>query len=186
MAISETTFRQVVLEDPDTPWELHCGHLRSKPTMTMAHNEGGRFICFMFMQQLGIDDYIIASDNALLRVSTNRYYRPDFAVIPREQARQVVGGPDNWEMIPFPLPLVGEVWSPSNSDAERREKVQGYQERGDQEIWLLHPRNLTLTIWLRQPDGAYSSSDNRAGIVSPSFLPQVRIDLDELWRRLRW
>jgi hypothetical protein len=37
--VSEATFRQVALEDPEGHWELHCGRLREKPGMTFDHND---------------------------------------------------------------------------------------------------------------------------------------------------
>ena len=139
---------------------------------------------FWLQQQLGLE-YIVAVDNALLPVSPDRYYRPDFAVIPLDLAEAMVPTPDSWETFAFALPLVGEVWSPSNSEQERQEKLQGYQERGDQEIWRIHPKDLVLRRWLRLADGSYVSQEHREGVISPHFLPHVTIHLDELWRRIR-
>jgi len=39
MPVSEATFRQLSLEDDDTTWELVCGRLREKPTMTYDHGD---------------------------------------------------------------------------------------------------------------------------------------------------
>ncbi len=38
MPVSEATYQRVALEDPESKWELHCGQLRRKPSMTMPHN----------------------------------------------------------------------------------------------------------------------------------------------------
>ena len=38
MPVSEQTYRQVALEDPEGKWELVCGYLRRKPAMTTEHN----------------------------------------------------------------------------------------------------------------------------------------------------
>jgi Uma2 family endonuclease len=79
------------------------------------------------------------------------------------------------------MPLVVEVWSPSTGDTDVTDKLRECQERGDVEIWLLHPYERTLTAWRRQPDGSYTETHNTGGIVRPASLPGVAIDLDTLF-----
>ena len=38
MPVTERTYRQVVLEDPEGQWELHRGRLREMPSTTFAQN----------------------------------------------------------------------------------------------------------------------------------------------------
>jgi len=80
-----------------------------------------------------------------------------------------------------PLPLVVEVWSPSTGDYDVDAKLPVYQQRGDLEIWRIHPYERTLTVWQRQPDGSYVETIHHGGIVTPVGLPGVEIDLDELF-----
>jgi len=58
--------------------------------------------------------------------------------------------------------------------------VQGYRERGDAEIWFIHPYERTLTAWRRQPDGTYREDLYRGGLISVVSLPGVTIDFDAL------
>src|SRR3712207_8267863 len=50
-------------------------------------------------------------------------------------------------------------------------------ERGDLEIWRIHPYERTLTAWRRQPDGSYGEAVHTLGIIHPVALPNVAIDL---------
>jgi Uma2 family endonuclease len=172
MPVSEETFERVALEDPDGKWELHCGRLRSKPGMTARHNEIGIVLAFRLQQQLSFDLYLVSGDRGYVRFSPTRTYVPDEK---REES-------DRLEVYREPLPLVVEVWSPSTGKEDLTEKLPGYQERGDAEIWLIHPREHTLRAFVRQPDGSYSETIFRGGAVRPAALPNVSIDLDELFR----
>lgn len=89
--------------------------------------------------------------------------------------------PHALEVYDEPMPLVGEIWSPSTGDYDVEEKLVEYQRRGDREIWRIHPIDRTLTAWRRQPDGRYTETIYREGTVEPAFLPGVAIDLTALF-----
>ena len=93
--------------------------------------------------------------------------------------------PGSVEIYTDPLPLVAEIWSQSTGNYDVTEKLAAYQRRGDLEIWRIHPYDRTLTAWRRQDDGAYTETLYRGGSVRPAFLPDVSIDLDTLFTRLR-
>ena len=108
------------------------------------------------------------------------------AVSAAEYERIALAEPDRtrWHDLNFiraPLPLVVEVWSPSTGDHDVDTKIPEYQRRGDQEIWRLHPFERTLTMWRRQPDGAYVETTVYGGTVSPTAFPWVTIDLDAVF-----
>lgn len=183
MAITQQTFERVALEDPDGKWELHCGTLRSKPGMTTRHNHTGRILGFWLQQQLPLDRYEGSSDTAYVRLSPTQSYIPDVAVIPMELLRRKDRDePNRLEVYGDPLPLIVEVWSPSTGKEDLTQKLPGCQARGDAEIWLIHPRERTLRAWVRGPDGTYTEHVHHGGLVRPSALPGVTIDLDELSR----
>ena len=79
--------------------------------------------------------------------------------------------------------MVVEIWSPSTGRYDINEKLPDYQQRGDLEIWYVHPMSARLTAWRRRPDGTYSESVYRGGIVRPESLPGVAIDLERSSRR---
>ena len=183
MPVSEETYERIALEDPDSKWELHSGELRSKPGMTTQHNDVSRVLAFRLQQQLPLDEYRVAADDARVRFSATRNYIPDVIVIPRAFVdRMKTEQSTRLEVYRDPLPLVVEVWSPSTGKEDLTQKLPGYQQRGDAEIWLLHPRQRMLQAFVRQPDGTYAEHVHHGGIIRAAALPDVRIDLDELFR----
>lgn len=182
MAVSEETYERVALEDPDGKWELHCGRLRNKPGMTARHNDIGQILGFRLQLQLPLDQYRVRTDNGRVRISPTRTYVPDVMVVPGSFVRRFKDEhPTRLEVYAEPLPLVVEVWSPSTEEEDLTEKLPGYQERGDAEIWLIHPRERRLTASVRQPDGSYVGRVYQGGVIRPAALPDVSIDLDEIF-----
>jgi Uma2 family endonuclease len=183
MPITEETFERVALEDPDGKWELHCGRLRSKPAMTAKHNQIGRILGFRLQQQLALDAYEVSIDNTWVRISATRTYIPDVAVLPTALVeRMKQEQPTHLEVHRDPLPLIVEVWSPSTGKEDLTEKLPGYQGRGDAEIWLIRHQERALIASVREPDGSYSEHVYHGGVIHPRALPNVAIDLDELFR----
>jgi Uma2 family endonuclease len=185
MAITEETFKRVSLEDPDGKWELYDGCLRQKPEMAFEHNHAGFLIGHFIALQLDLRRYVVRVDSALIRRSATRYFIPDVMVIPMDDALRLFPEPGMWEVYPEPLPLVVEVWSPSTGRYDFTDKLADYRRRGDREIWLVHPYQRTLTAWRRQPDGTYRETVYQGGRVEPASLPDVSIDLDEIFSMLR-
>ena len=108
-------------------------------------------------------------------------FMPDVFVVPMAFGEPFRGKPGTLAIISPPLPLVVEVWSASTGDYDVEAKLPIYQQRGDQEIWLIHPYEQTLTSWQRQADSSYHQSIHRGGTVTPMALPWVTIDLDRLF-----
>jgi Uma2 family endonuclease len=182
MPVSEATYEQVALEDPEGQWELVCGQLRQRPGMTAEHNEIQDALDEILRRQLGRGEYAIRVNAGRLRISTGTYYIPDLCVIPRESVRRKLREmPVRLEVYGEPMPLVVEVWSPSTGDYDVEVKLREYQERGDLEIWRVHPYERTLTAWRRQPDGSYVESLHHGGSVQPIGLPGVTIELASLF-----
>lgn len=177
MPISFETYQRVALEDPESKWELVCGRLRKKPPVTMKHGETARRLHTFLGRQLDWRQWSIGETR--LRISSGTYYIPDLTVLPKSLVDTLEG--DQFEVYAEPVPLVVEVWSPSTGRYDIEEKLREYQARGDLEIWRLHPYERTLTTWWRQEDGTYAEEVIRGGIVRPVALPDVSIDLDELF-----
>ena len=106
-------------------------------------------------------------------------FLPDVMVVPTAYGDEIRDDP-SLAIFSEPLPLVVEVWSPSTGDYDVEAKLPVYQQRGDLEIWRIHPYERTLIRWIRQPDGLYQEELLRSGVVSLAALPGVVIDLDEL------
>jgi Uma2 family endonuclease len=165
--ISGEAYERLALAEPDRKWELRDGHLREKPAITSAHNWLAEKLGFMLMSQLDWSMFQVRTDKGRVRRPGATYYIPDVFVVPTS--------------LDLPLPLVVEVWSRSTGDYDVEEKLAVYQQRGDLEIWRIHPYERTLTAWRRQPDGSFEQSVHHDGIISPAALPSVEIDLAALF-----
>jgi Uma2 family endonuclease len=179
--VSAETYQRIALGDDDRLWELHDGRMVEKPGMSAEHGDVPMRLVVTLGAQLDRREFRLRSNHARLRHPGGSYFVPDVAVIPTEVERAQRGRPGTLEIYEAPLPLVVEVWSPSTGDYDIAAKLQRYQERGDDEIWFLHPYERALTRWVRRPGGGYEEATQLAGVVRPAFLPGVVIDLDDLF-----
>jgi Uma2 family endonuclease len=179
--ITAEEYERLALAEPDRKWELVDGHPREKPGMTFAHNEVEIQLGYMLMAQLDRSMYHVRIDAGRLRRPGATYFIPDIFVFPVSLVTPRLRQDDVLEVYDDPVPLVVEVWSRSTGDYDVGEKLTVYKQRGDSEIWLVHPYERTVTAWVRQSDGSYTETVYREGVVSPSALPGVTIDLAALF-----
>lgn len=181
MPVSEATYEQLALEDREGKWEFVCGRPQRKPGMTTEHADTGRMLLRQLILQLPAD-LSADKEGPNLRVPNGNYRIPDVCVVPRELIRRrKATRSTRLEVFDEPMPLVVEVWSPSTGGHDSATKVREYQERGDLEIWLLHPYERTLVALRRQPDGGYLETLYKEGSVPVLSLPGVTIDLASLF-----
>lgn len=178
--ISEREYRELVLTDSDHLWELWDGVLVEKPLMSMKHDNVTFYLGHMLANQLDRAVYRVNVNGGKTRRSARNYYIPDVIVIPAAFQLPFEHDPRAFNAFTEPLPLVVEVWSLSTGSYDFQTKLQGYRERGDAEIWFIHPYERTLTAWRRQSDGSYTEETIRGGVVPVVSLPDVMIDLDAL------
>lgn len=179
--ISNEAHERLALAEPNVKWELHNGLLREQPGMTYAHNSLAFRLGVALYVQLDQVAYEVRVDAGRVRRPGSTYLIPDVFVFPRELARSFVDRDDLLEVYDQPLPLVVEVWSPSTGAYDVQEKLGICQQRGDREIWDIHPYERRLTAWRRQPDGNYNESTFTEGGIEPIALPNVTIDLTALY-----
>lgn len=178
--VSEETYRRLALGDPQGQLELYDGRLREKPVMSAVHGDVIDFLAALLHGQLDRNAYRLRTSHARLRRSADTYYVPDVAVVPTAMVQALLERPRELDAYADPLPLVVEIWSPSTGDYDLNEKLPGYQQRGDLEIWFIHPYERTLTAWRRQPEGGYAEETYRSGMVPVVSLAGVAIDFDVL------
>lgn len=174
------TFEELALAKPGR-WELHDGRLVEKPGMTFAHNSSAFRLSLQIGRQLDLTRFDVRSNAGHVRRTDRGYYIPDLFVLPLDLAADFRDRPDVLETYASPLPLVVEIWSPSTGGYDTAAKLPIYRERGDQEVWFIHPYERTVTVWCRQPDGSYTEEVARGGQLRPVALPGVVIDLEELF-----
>ncbi|MGH2608378.1 MAG: Uma2 family endonuclease [Tepidiformaceae bacterium] len=182
MPVTEETYKRLSLEDDEDKWELVCGHLRRKPGMTHSHADVATQLVVILARQLDRRAFRVRENNSRTRVQAGTYFIPDIAVVPYALTGPKLGSPDDeLETYTQPLPFVAEIWSKSTADYDVTDKLPEYQRRADLEIWFIHPYDRKATIWRRRPDGTYSREDFSSGVVSVASLPNVHIDLAELF-----
>jgi Uma2 family endonuclease len=178
--ISEQEYLELAFNEPDRFWELWDGVPVEKPGMSMRHNKVAFYLGVALANQLDLHSYVISANGDRARVSPRSYFIPDVMVVPTTYQAEIADDGDALGVYVKPLPLVVEVWSPSTGRYDLEVKLMAYKERGDEEIWYIHPRDRSLTTWRKQRDGNYAESLHRGGIVSVASLPGVIIDLDRL------
>ena len=177
--ISEEAYQQFVLSGVEGSWELHDGRLVEKPGMTFRHGQIPMLLGHFLLSQLDRAQFQVVSELRVRRSSATVFV-PDLMVVPAAYSEEIRDRPV-LAIFSDPLPLVVEVWSPSTGDYDVDAKLPVYQQRGDLEIWRIHPYERTLTAWRRQPDGSYQETIHREGVVKPAALPGVAIDLGALF-----
>jgi Uma2 family endonuclease len=177
---SEAAYEHFVLSGVGGAWELHDGRLVEKPGMTWKHGDIIEFLGYRLRQQLDRNAFRVRENEGRLRKPGDTILIPDIAVVPVAYGDEMRDRPV-LAVFSDPLPLVVEVWSPSTGNYDVDAKLPVYQQRGDLEIWYFHPYERTLTAWRRQADGSYTETVYREGAVRPVALPDVTIDLDELF-----
>ncbi len=177
--VSIDSYERVALRDPEGNWELLDGALREKPGMSTEHNEIADELAHQLRLQVRRADYRTRTNSARLRVGQT-FFIPDVAVIPTAMERAGRGRPGRLEIYASAIPLVVDIWSPTTGRYDVTGKLARYQERGDAEIWYIHPYDRTITVWRRRPDGGYDETQPAFGWIEVASLPGVTIDLAAL------
>jgi Uma2 family endonuclease len=181
VSLSRQQFEQLVLDDPDRPWEIIRGNLREKPAMSFAHNRGSLELYDSQRAQLDKNRYLVSANLARLHNPHDTYVIPDVVVIPVDLTRDFRMRPRSVEIYTEPVPLLSEFLSSSTGKYDVEGKLEAYKERGDREIWIFDPDHRFLTAWRRRDDGGYDNLVIREGNISPIALPGVVISLDDVF-----
>ncbi len=180
MAVRLATYEQLALEELHEKWELVDGRVRKKPPMTMEHNYRAFELAYAIRSQIAHESFQVRCDQGRLQYGAN-YFIPDVFVVAASSAARFAGLDATLEAYPDPVALVAEVWSRSTGDYDLTEKLRAYQDRGDAEIWLIHPYERWVRAFTRQADGTYARSQHAAGTVPIAALPGVHVDVAMLF-----
>lgn len=181
MLVTEQTYEEIALGDPERRWELHDGELREKPGMSLGHNDVLDELHGVLRDQIDRTAFKVSVSGARLRAGEDFTYIPDLIVMPVAYREALRDRRHRLEVHDKPMPLVVEVWSPSTGAYDVDAKIPAYRARGDLEIWRVHPFERTLIAWRKRPDGSYEETTHTTGVVEPVALPGVQIDLDALF-----
>jgi Uma2 family endonuclease len=178
--MSEEEYREFALTEEGHRHELWDGVPQEKPPMNFRHSLVSSYLGFDLANQLDRRVHRVSVNGAKTRCSALTYYMPDVVVIPYTYQAPFIGDPDALDAYSDPLLFVVEVWSWTEEPYDFATKLQAYRERGDEEIWYIHPFERTLTAWRRQSDGRYTEDRYQGGEIPVATLPGVTIDLDKL------
>lgn len=181
IALSAEEYERVALGESDANWELWDGRLREKPGMSVSHGRSLSRLVKQLMPQLDERLFEIRINGGHLYRAERSYFVPDLFVVAASDVAGIEDAPGVLETYRAPMALVVEIWSQSTGRYDIDDKLPAYQERGDLEIWWLHPYEWTLTIWRRLEDGGYARSVLTGGSVEPVALPGVTVDLDAVF-----
>lgn len=176
--VTEQAYIDLALEE--SRLELWDGEPREKPAMSSTHEDMAAYLAHLLMSQLDRRESRVSVNGAKARLSSSTYVVPDVVVIPTAWVAPFRDDPRHLAAHADPLPLVVEIWSRTTGADDFERKLASYRERGDREIWCIHPYERTLTAWRRQQDGTYEETVYTGGVVPIASLPDAAIDLDEL------
>ena len=178
--MSEADYERFVLSGIEGLWELHDGVLVEKPGMSWEHLDAIAELVALLRQQLDRTRFRAFAESRVRR-PTDTIFMPDVMVVPTAYGDRFRGKPGKLAIFPGPLPLVVEVWSASTGGYDVDTKIPVYMQRGDLEIWRIHPYERTVTSWVRQPDGTYRETMHSSGVIRLAALSGVESDLDRLF-----
>ena len=178
--LSEQDFEAFLLSGIEGHWELHDGVLVEKPAMTWNHQVAMMNLAVQLSLQVDREAFRVQVESRVRRPAAT-VFQPDVMVIPEHYGDEFRDQRGKLAIFSRPLPFVAEVWSVSTGEYDVTAKLPVYMQRGDAEIWLIHPYEKTVTSWRRQPDGTYASSVHDSGMIELVALPNVVIDVAELF-----
>jgi Uma2 family endonuclease len=173
--MSEQSYEAFVLSGVAGLWELYDGRLVEKPGLSEDHSRVVYRLARQLQVQLQAAEYEVCINEVRVRKAVDTIVIPDLLVVPTAY-RNPNGGPSVLPMLSTPLPLVVEVWIPPTDGYDVDVKIPIYQQRGDLEIWRIHPHERTLTSWVRREDGTYAETVYQSGMALPAMLSKDSTD----------
>ena len=170
--MSEQEYEAFVLSGAEGTWELHDGRLVEKPALSGRHGTVVSRLARQLLAQLDAAEYEVRINDGRLRAPGETILVPDLLVAPAGSGARVTGL-SGLTILATPVPLIVEVWSPASGGYDVDAKIPVYQQRGDLEIWRIHPEERTLTSWVRQADGTYQETIYQVGAMPPLNLRGV-------------
>jgi Uma2 family endonuclease len=149
--------------------------------MSAEHNHVLMTLARQLFRQLDETRFAVSINAGRVARADESHYIPDLYVIQAERVAAARKQAAPLEVYRDPVLLVVEVWSPSTGGYDVDDKLPEYIKRGDLEIWRLHPFERTLRGWRRRPDGGYDEFIMLHGMIQPTALPGIEVDLDLLF-----
>ncbi len=186
-----TTTKLITYEDsltmPENRFEeIVDGESRIMPPPTRGHWRVLNRIHRTLIRQLTEEEHEISRADVGLGIKRRpvlTYRIPDIAVfsvsaLVKDQAEN----PMDENYIWTPPEFIAECLSPSNRKGQIERLREDYESINVPELWFIDPRSQTLTIFLLERNSLVAKRTVENGVISPVRLPQVNINVDDLWK----
>jgi Uma2 family endonuclease len=166
------------LELPDEPrCELIFGRLYTTPSLTFLHQAVAGLLVLRLNEVAGRTGGAAAIAPLDVTLSDHSVVQPDVIYVSASRlgivGERIDGAPD----------LVVEVLSPGTSRRDRNEKLKLYAESGVREYWIVDAIERQIEF-LVSDSGTFRVALPVDDKYRSAELPEVELDLGELWRQL--
>jgi Uma2 family endonuclease len=184
-----TTTRLITYEDsltmPENRFEeIVHGESRVMPPPNPKHVDLIDELLNVLLSQINRSEYRVTSSGAGLGVERAplTYRIPDLMVFRteaygRSRAQKAGTDPYIWAV----PELIVECLSPSNRKGSIQELLADYAQIGAPEVWLLDPKQPQFASYRYESGALKHWVTMETGRVAPLLLPNVTVDLAELW-----
>jgi hypothetical protein len=156
--------------------EVIDGELHVKPPATRHHGSLVRCLQRIFDRQMRDCFDLVQGTGFLLRRSPLRYRIPDLAIVDRADWQRDLRTTEDPYSHVVPA-LVIEIISSANRKGAGERLLENYAEFGIPEVLFFHPESRTYESYA----GVELIDSARTGTVTLRTMPEVSIDLDQLW-----
>ncbi len=180
------TYEDSLAMPEDRLEEIVDGESRIMPPPTPGHWKVLNRILRVLMRQLSEEEHEISKTDVGLGIKRRpvlTYRIPDIAVfsvsaLAKDRAEHGKSDIYIWT----PPELVVECLSPSNRKGSIERLRQDYESIRAPEVWFIDPQSRTLTVHILEDASLVAKQRLQEGVLSPVRLPQVRVNIDELWK----
>jgi Uma2 family endonuclease len=156
--------------------EVIDGELHTMPPATKHHNAVVGFLYRLFLRQMRETLDLTQGTGFLLKRGPLRYRIPDLAIVDRVRWKKDLRATSDPYSHIVPE-LVIEIVSPANRKGAQQRLLQNYADFGIPEVLLFHPEIRTYESYC----GLTLTHTAQTGSISPQTMPEISIDLDQLW-----
>jgi Uma2 family endonuclease len=169
-------------DDDENEYELIGGRVVAKPLGGVSGKHGKLVARLAFHLNKYLESNpiaeVYAQGSCMLGQPESRpsFLEPDISVVLNGRTLPDFSGP-----IPVAPDLVVEVWSPSDTDSRRQEKIEVYQQAEVRLIWSIHMLQKYVVVYrLNDPDTKFYNAYN--GILDgDEVLPGFQLSVSKLF-----
>ncbi len=161
----------------DATEEVVKGEVRIMPPAKWRHSRTVQKLGRNLERQLDADTILVVISEFGLVISreplTCRV--PDLAVFQNETIVEEDG------YVHSAPQLIVEVLSPSNTRAERQEKLRDYENLGVPEVWVVSPEARTVEVLLLEEGKLHTTAILNQGQIRPRHFPEAAVEIAAIW-----